>query len=116
MPGATAAWHHGALCIGRTAIDRQHPAAAAQLCVLPIGHLGIPAATLARDLMAHVEPARWRRPGWGMVTPPGGRTLIVSADADTIHAVVAALARRERRSDSQPWTWVGGSASAAAAP
>ncbi len=89
--GIPSAWIDGCLCVGQPR-NRLHPAWAAQVAVVPVGHLRRPASDLASAVAAAVP----RRPGWGVLDHPRGTALIVIADARTIHGVLDLLDHRER--------------------
>jgi hypothetical protein len=85
----------GVLCLGRQAIDREHPAQRRRLAVIPIAHLvhdAVESELLAARLERSVFPPAWDRPGYGLVLIAPG-TLLVSADTVVIAGVLDALAR-----------------------
>ncbi len=89
--GIPAAWIDGCLCIGQPR-SRLHPAWAARVAVIPVGHLRRPAVELATGVASAIP----RRPGWGVVAHPGGTALIVIADPAAIHGVLDLLDQWER--------------------
>jgi hypothetical protein len=89
--GVPAAWIDGCLCIGQPR-PRLHPSRSAQVAVLPVAHL----RRSAGELAPLIESAVPRRSGWGVVSHPAGGSLVLVADADTIHAVLDLLDQRER--------------------
>jgi hypothetical protein len=93
--GLASAVLHGCLCLSRSRPqDRLHPAQRRLLAQIPVGHLGRTPAefdNLAARLTSQVQADTWILPGWAVVPVPWTRSLIIAADAPTIHAVMAAI-------------------------
>ncbi len=94
--GVHAEVRHGVICLDRAPIgDREHPAAARQLALIPISHLARSAeegGRIAAAVRQVVTPEAWTLPGWGLCYIPATKALLAAADPEHLHAVLDALA------------------------
>lgn len=84
------------LCIGHTPPQpRLHPALRCGFAVIPLSHL-LPTPEQGATVAQAVAPLVPAEPGWGLQWLPATQSLLVAADAATIHRVLDALDQLDR--------------------